>query len=139
MTAPELLEQQISKTAAMLDVAVAGVDEAHLDYRAHETMMSYREHLAHLTECSIASLALLQGQEHAWGSYSPVATDLAGLVAELKAKRAEAVKLIFTVANEDAINTGADYILQHDHYHLGQMAATRQAFEPGWSSYALYS
>ena len=139
MTALELLTEQLDGTAKMLATLLDGIDEKDLDYKPHESMMSVRQHLLHLSESYTACLAELRGGSHEWGSFELEDKSLANLTATARKLRAEAVALILSVGNQDAIRTGSGYILQHDHYHIGQISAVRQAVEPSWSSFSLYA
>jgi uncharacterized damage-inducible protein DinB len=139
MHAQELLMKQIEETGNMLFKAVDGVDEAHYDYRVHESMMSIRDHVHHLCEAYVAFLAHADGKEHSWGTYNLEDKSRASLLAEFVRLRNEAVEAIRGNVETQILFSGAAYIANHDAYHIGQIAATRQAFDAEWTSYTLYA
>jgi uncharacterized damage-inducible protein DinB len=139
MHAQELLMKQIEETGNMLFKALDGVDESHYDYRVHESMMTIRDHVHHLCESYVAFLAHANGKEHSWGSYDLPDKSRANLMTEFVRLRKEASDAIHGNAETQILFSGAAYIANHDAYHIGQIAATRQAFDPEWTSYSLYS
>ncbi|MDX2064778.1 MAG: DinB family protein [Fimbriimonadaceae bacterium] len=139
MHAQQLLLKQIEETGNMLVRAIDGVSEAGLDHRVHPTMMSIREHLAHLCEAYVGFEASARGAKHEWGTYQPAETTKEALMQQFSELRARAITTIVGSDEEAILISGAGYIANHDAYHIGQIAATRQAFDPEWSSYSLYA
>jgi uncharacterized damage-inducible protein DinB len=139
MHAKQLLLKQIEETGTMLVKAVDGISEADLDHRVHPTMMSIREHMIHLCEAYVAFEASARGASHEWGTYHPEQTSKEAIMQTFAELRHQAVSTIHGSDEEAIIISGAGYIANHDAYHIGQIAATRQALDSEWSSYSLYS
>jgi len=139
MHARELLSKQIEETGNMLLKALDGVQDSDYDFRVHPSMMSIREHVHHLCEAYTAFLKHAERQQHEWGTYDLADKSRKSLIREFVRLRNEATGLIDGESEEQMLHSGAAYIANHDAYHIGQIAATRQAIDPEWSSYSLYS
>jgi uncharacterized damage-inducible protein DinB len=139
MHARELLAKQVEETGQMLLKALDGVDESQYDFRVHDSMMSIRDHVHHLCEAYTAFLKHAEKQPHEWRSYNLADKSRESLVRDFVSLRNRATALIDGEDEEQILHSGAAYIANHDSYHIGQIAATRQAMDPSWSSYALYS
>ena len=122
----------------MLKQSIAGVPESIVNEKVHPSMRSIREQVIHLTECYLATMAAVNGAEYSWGAYQPGDVTFADLEADRKRLRSEAVDMLLTTGEEEDLRHGLNYIILHDQYHIGQIASTRQVFEPEWSSYVLY-
>ena len=119
-----------------LEQVVSGMTESQLDHRLAPTSMTPRETLVHVTECYVAGRAAGEGEEHEWGSYQAVGSDLPSLLEAYRTERAKAVQEL-VVADEGRIRV-ANWLIGHDHYHVGQLAATRLATDPEWDTFSIY-
>jgi hypothetical protein len=138
MTAHELLESQLADAGFQLDKTLEGMSDATLDHKVTPGAMTPREQVAHLMEAYHAFLETTAGRKHEWGSYHPAAQDAGGLIAEFKAKRAQAVAAALDPAHEAKLHEAHEFLIGHDYYHVGQMCLARIATQPDWNSYAIY-
>lgn len=138
MTARELLTRQLEDSGYQLDQVLAGMTDADLDHRMTPPAMTPREQVAHLCEVYLAVLSELAGEKHAWGTFvldDPTWSHLKGTFDDL---RARAVAGVLGRDDERALHLACDFILGHDYYHVGQLAASRLVTQPEWDSYAIY-
>jgi hypothetical protein len=119
-----------------LEQVVSGMTESQLDHRLVPTSMTPRETLVHVTECYVAGCATAEGKEHEWGSYQAASSDLPSLLEAYRTERAKAVEEL-VVADEGRIRV-ANWLIGHDYYHVGQLAATRLATDPEWDTFSIY-
>lgn len=138
MTASELLTNLMTNSGSQLAACIQGVTEDQSDHKLHEDAMSFRVTLAHLCECCHAVLEHAAGREHEWGTFKPQSSAFAPLVEEWKGLREKAVAAV-TSDDDKLIELGADYIVGHDYYHVGQLVTLRLSFEKEWNSYSIYS
>jgi hypothetical protein len=137
VTTVELLKAQIDASGGQLTRALNGVDPSHKDFRLHAGGYSFAEQVAHLSEAYTAVLAAAEGKEHEWGSFKPASEEWTALVSEALSLREKAAA---TVLEDDdtKLMMGADYIVSHDLYHVGQLATMRLQVYPDWNCYELY-
>ena len=57
------------------------------------------------------------------------------MYAAVSAARTEAVNTVLESGN---FVVGADFIVGHDAYHIGQLAQIRLALNPEWNAYSIY-
>jgi hypothetical protein len=138
MTATDLCRAQCAATARQLDAIYADISGAVLDAKLYPDFISPRETIAHLAECAVALQASLKGEQYKWGSYSSSASDFEGQKAEYKQLRAEAIDAAMAAGTDEAMAHVFDYIVLHDAYHVGQLAALRAQVE-GWDCMAIYA
>ncbi len=119
-----------------LEQVVSGMTESQFDHRLVPTAMTARETLVHMTECYVAGRASADGREHEWGSYQAAGSDLHSLLEAYRTERARAVEELM-VDDEGRIRV-ANWLIGHDYYHVGQMAATRLATDPEWDTFSIY-
>ncbi|HWD41163.1 MAG TPA: hypothetical protein VG944_20105 [Fimbriimonas sp.] len=136
MTAKELLQSQMNDVGGQLQRAVEGVTSEQASIKMHPEAMSVTEQLAHLSEVYQAVLTILAGGKHEWGSYVPPSTEIGALNESCFSLRKQAVEAV--LAKEENLQTGSDFIVGHDNYHVGQLVTTRLGFDPAWNSYAIY-
>lgn len=136
MTAVELIQQQLATNERMLAVVLADLPDEALGWRLSETRLSIRETMVHLAETVLATRAHREGHSYRWGTHESSATTAEELLAEWKAGRDP--MLTELTAGED-LETISNYFVLHEAYHIGQLAATREEAQAGWSSFALYS
>lgn len=137
MTTTDLLKRQTTDAGKMLAKAFEGIEERDADTRL-EPMMSAREQANHLTECYIAAKKYCAGEKHDWGTYAPSAESLDQQLAEMFARRDEAVATL--LALEDSAQAEHEgFLVGHDHYHVGQMAILHLTIDPAWDPYCIYT
>jgi hypothetical protein len=98
--------------------------------------MTPMQTLVHVTECYVADRAAAEGKEHEWGSYQAAGSDLPSLLEAYRMERAKTVEEL-VVADEGRIRV-ANWLIGHDYYHVGQLAAMRLATDPGWDTFSIY-
>jgi hypothetical protein len=114
-----------------------GVSEQDFVAKPLEEMMSIREILEHHTECCIAVQKDFNGQKFKWGTFKFPEGSVEELVMLYEVERARAVAL--AIDNFDIKpNYAKDYIIAHEFYHVGQLAAIRIALKNGWEPYSIY-
>jgi hypothetical protein len=91
-----------------------------------------------VSEAYTAVIATSKGEKYEWGSFKPASDDWSGIVAETKTLREQATKIVL-VEDEERLKMGADYIVMHDLYHVGQIATMRLNVTPDWDAYAIYA
>ena len=139
MTAQELLKAEIGEADYQLKKVFEGLSEADVDAKPLPTMMSIREMVEHLMECCVATTASVAGKEHPWGSYSAPDKAWDAMTTEFWRLRAAATDKVLTSEDPKAITSGAAFLVAHDNYHVGQMAAIRIALDSAWDPYSIYN
>ena len=138
MTALELLKTEIDAVGSQLDRCLTGIPADKADFRLAAHSQSLRDLVAHHCEVYQAVLTKLAGGEHNWGTYTPPTTEWDPLVALMGEMRADAVEGVL-VDDDAKLSAGADFIVAHDNYHVGQLVITRLAIDPTWDPYSIYS
>jgi len=138
MTAAELLKSQIDESEFQLRKIFEGMTDEQLDAKPIPTMGSAREQAAHLVEVYVATVKMVNGQEHEWGSVVPDDMSWPALMDDMFAKRAEATVAVLASEDPKALGTGAAFLGTHDSYHVGQIAAIRISTDPEWNPYSIY-
>lgn len=93
----------------------------------------------HLAHCYSAFLAVSQGQS--WDWEAPFDLGVAAPIAVLDkafALRAECMSRIQSTESDSVIEQGIDFLLMHDCYHVGQLAAFRLNTDPSWDPSSIY-
>lgn len=139
MTIYDLLNKQMADSGKMLGVLFAGVTEEQADQKVNEHAFSFRETIPHLTECCHAVLAHLAGEKYSWGSFKPADTSLSALIADYEATRATAVAGVLAADEAEAVEIATAYLINHDHYHVGQLCTLKMTLDPTWDAYAIYA
>ena len=121
----------------MLAKCFQGIPEASADITIGK-MMSPRNQAAHLSECYVAAKASMNGEKHEWGTYTTNATTLDATVTEMFALRASAVEKFLALESEDTQLSNEEFLIGHDHYHVGQLVTLHLAIDPEWNSYCIY-
>ena len=136
MTARELLLRQLADAENQVAQAIAGLDAEHAEARATEGGMTVREAVQHLAEAAVATLAAYEGRAHDFGTYAPDDRSWPGVKNAWRALRAEAVAKL---PDDDASLWSAfAFLVGHDYYHVGQIAAARLAVHPEWDAFVIY-
>jgi hypothetical protein len=137
MTAQELIKKQMDETESMLAQTFKGLSDETAATKIG-SMMSPKEMVAHLAECYVAAKKDIEGTKHEWGTYSPPSQSWDNLLDELGQRRKEAVDAILLKGDDQALRVATDFIVGHDHYHIGQLCAIRISIDPAWDSYSIY-
>ena len=137
MTAPDLLRSQIDDVGRMLRRTFEGLDDSNCDFKSGN-LMSPREQVTHLCVVYMGAKDVAAGRQKDWASYQVNEPSWAGLLAAFDSLRSEAVNA-FDLENEESMKHASDYLIGHDHYHVGQMCAVRLAMDPQWDPYCIYS
>ncbi|HEY3781816.1 MAG TPA: hypothetical protein VGL56_12085 [Fimbriimonadaceae bacterium] len=138
MTAQELLAFEIENIGGQLRGAFAGLPDSLQDDKVCEGGMSPREMLEHLSEAYEATIASSKGEEYEWGTFTVDDKSWDNLISVFWDRREKATEAVL-VDDETKLKAGFDYIVAHDAYHVGQLAALRVGKEPGWDFYSIYS
>lgn len=137
MTSLELLRYQLDDAWFQIEKIAGDFPIDAFDVRPIASMMSPREILAHLCEVYVAAVSTSKGGKHRWGSFVPEETSRDGLLAECKRLRTLAAEAVL-VDDESRLRLGTSYVVGHDYYHVGQLAAARLAVEPSWDAHSIY-
>lgn len=137
MTALELIEQQLDETGFQFNACLSGLAEENFEAKPVPVIMSLKETVEHCMEACQAVITGVAGGKHSWGTYQAPALPMTSLIESFNALRGQAIEAGLSVFEEDShwLN---DYLLFHETYHVGQMAAVRHALGDGWDSYAIY-
>lgn len=137
MTAKELIQSLVDNAGFQIEQCCAGVTEEQADLKVHDDAMSFRVTIAHLCECYVAAVEIAAGREHAWGTFEPKSAAFAPLLDEWRQLRKAAAEVV--VSDDDKlIAVGADFIVGHDYYHVGQLVTLRLSFDKDWNSLSIY-
>ena len=139
MTLHDAMKYQLETSAKQVDKVLEGLNGDQWDAKVRDDLMSPKEAVVHLTECYIAAQEHAQGKSHDWGSYIPSDDDPNALLNEMRGHRSRAWADLLAKADEDSFKAASDYIVLHDAYHVGQLAALRLAITPDWDPYAIYA
>jgi uncharacterized damage-inducible protein DinB len=137
MTAHELAEILVEESGYQISACLNGVSDENFDAKPIATMMSLRESLEHMLEVFVAIQADVAGAKYEWGTFEAPALGKDELVEMFNEERSQAV----AVAIERVDSTPHlvnSFLVGHEFYHVGQMAAVRAACDSDWNSYALY-
>lgn len=139
MTAKELLRYQLDDALYQLEKVLEGLDGSHVDGKPIATAMSLRETVVHLAEAYTAAKKQSVGEKHSWGTFTLPSDNWHELVERFFALRAEAVEAALGMEDEDAgVKEAHSFILAHDYYHVGQIAAIRLSMNREFDTYAIY-
>ncbi len=121
----------------MLEKTFEGLTEAEADHRFGH-LMSPRQHATHLSEAYVAAVKHAKGEKHDWGSYQPAGSTWDAVLQDWRTRRAEAVEALLGAGDDESLKSASDYIVGHDHYHVGQMCSVRLNLNPQWNAYSIY-
>jgi hypothetical protein len=88
-------------------------------------------------EACQAVITGVAGGKHSWGTYQAPALPMGALIESFNALRGQAIEAGMSVFDSDISHLN-DYLVLHEVYHVGQMAAVRQALNDGWDTYSIY-
>jgi len=137
MTALDLLTAQIDEAGYQLGKAFDGFTDEWLDAKPIASMMSAREQAEHLCECYVAAAKLVDGVKHDWGTYAAPDRAWDALRQEMLILRDHATRKVLA-GSAEAFGQGAEFLVAHDCYHVGQLSAIRIAVDPAWDPYSIY-
>lgn len=138
MDANDIVVYQLKASARQVDKVFEGLPQESWGARLWESAMTPGETVAHLTECYIAAQKATVGEKHEWGSYIAPDDDPDSLVETMRHERQKAWRSILKAGNEEAFQHATEYIVLHDAYHVGQIAALRVSTEKDWDPYSIY-
>ncbi len=138
MTARELLLQQLAHAEGQLLQAIRGLDAEAAETRVNPESRTIREQVVHLAEAAVATLVAFEGGTYeAWGTWVPEDRSWEGTKRAWHEIRAGAIAKL---PEDDAgLLAAHGFLLAHDYYHVGQIAAARRVAHPEWDTYSLYS
>ena len=139
MTPQSIVLDSASDTRKILKLVLTDLPDDAVTQKAHPSMLSISDAVSHLTECYLAYAAHVNGLQHEWGSYESPFESFSEAVDGMLAQRDAVTNLIPAEADEETLKTAMGYLVNHDWYHIGQIATNRQVFEPGWSSFSIYA
>jgi len=134
----DFLEYQIGTSGRQVEMVLDGFAAEKWDKSLSEGSMNTTELVGHLTECYLAVQKHMLGEEHEWGSYIPAQESAQELVAAMRTEREKAKEALLAASSDDAVKAATDYVVLHDVYHVGQMAALRMSVDPEWDAYSIY-
>lgn len=138
MTCQDLASYLLDESGFQIAKVFENLPEDSWDLQLTPSSLSPRQTLEHLCEVYEAFLALSEGREHQWGSFTVEDRSVLGLKSLAAELRSRAVVKALATDNPDVIKAAVDYVAQHDAYHVGQIAALRIAHEPSWDPYSIY-
>lgn len=137
MTGKEFAETLLEESDYQFMACINGLTEDQFTSKPVDHIMSARECLEHMTECCIAAMAHAKGDKHDWGTYKFPEGTMAELVELFKGERAKAAACALENFEEKSF-LAKDFLIAHEFYHIGQMAAVRLALDPEWNMYSIY-
>lgn len=132
------LRYQLDDSGLQVTKVLEGLEGDQWDAKDRDDLMSPRDVVGHLTECYIAAGKKANGQEHEWGSYVPEDDDPKSLLETMQRERAKACDAMVAKGDEDAVKAATGFVILHDAYHVGQLAALRMRITPDWDVYSIY-
>ena len=139
MTANEMVQYEITHIGGQLRAVSEGMPAKGQDFKFTDQGMTPREIIEHLCEVYTATLAAANGKEHEWGSYKAPTHDYEPLLKAMWDLRRQATAAVKDANNDKLAETGHDYIVAHDAYHVGQLALIRMHVDPSWDPNSIYS
>ncbi len=138
MDAMEFTKSQVDLAGYKLEKAYEGASEQVIDLKICSEAMSPREIAAHLAECYQCVITEAPGGKFEWNSFSPSTTDWPALFDEMMALRELAVNACLKEGGESGAERAANYIVDHDNYHVGQLCLARLQANPDWDPLSIY-
>lgn len=139
MGAPEFIISALASSGNQVRKVLEGISGDQWDARLVPSTMSPRETVEHLAMCYEAFKTEATGGKWDWTApFDLGITDPGALVSKMLALRDEAVELAKASDDPKVYEHVLDFLLSHDSYHVGQMAALRIAQDPSWPPYSIY-
>lgn len=137
MTGKDFAISLLDESCYQFKMCMAGISEDGFAAKPLGHVMSIREALEHQTEACIAVQKDAAGEKHSWGTYHFPEGSIAELLEIFDAERAKAVAIALDKF-DDHPHYVKDYLIAHEFYHVGQMAAIRLALNDGFEAYSIY-
>lgn len=144
-----VLLEQLQRLGRQVEAALSKVTEAQAGYKPVPALMSILSTLEHLSENNLMVAAAMEGRPFSYGEFVSAAADLPAAIAEWRETRRAALDACRLRADDDQVTPsfGTYDVLtfislafsEHDAYHLGQICYLRQAADPSWDMYSIYS
>lgn len=137
MDAITLLRTQIDDLGFQLEACLTGLPVEEIDTKPLPVLSSAREAVTHLCEVYTATEEITRGQQHAWGSYAPPVTEWNELLVVFRDLRTKAATAVLD-GDPEHLGHGSAFLVEHDAYHVGQLATLRRSIDPDWNAYSIY-
>ncbi len=135
----DLIIASIEKGAFQLEQVLKDLPEEAWARRVVPTAMTPFETVEHLVHCYGAFLATSSDEAFDWSvPFKLASTQLHEAMLDLERIRQEAINRVRTSPEEKVLGLALDYMIQHDSYHIGQLALFRMSIDPNWDPYSLY-
>lgn len=138
MTAREFAESLLNESSYQVHACLKDASDADFNAKPIPVMMSIRECVEHLIECTLAVQTMLAGEKYNWGSYSLPANTIGDALAIFDAERAKAVSGALDCLDENPSYV-KDFLIAHEFYHVGQLCSIRIALNPDWDFMCIYN
>ena len=119
----------------MLLKTFEGIEEGNADFKTGN-LMSPREQAVHLCTCYMAAKDLADGSKPNWKAYEVEDPRFPAVLERLRLLRQTALESFGS--DDESIKHADEFLVGHDHYHIGQMCAVRLAMDPSWDPYCIY-
>lgn len=137
MTAKQTLLSQFDTMTKQLNAVIAGFPEQAANKTLEGISMTPVQMVEHLCDC-IQAYKAPDKSAYAWGSFKLADPSVTGALTTLNAERATVRTFIESATDEKTLAHAFDYLMAHDAYHVGQLAACRMASDPDWDNMSLY-
>jgi len=122
----------------MLRAVLKDVPERIVQEKVGPNAMSIHSQCLHLCEAYAAAVVVADGGKFQWGIFHLPDKSWPAVQEELFRLRSIAVARVLD-GTDGAAWIGSEYIVTHDHYHVGQMVTVRWHFQPEWDPYSIYN
>jgi hypothetical protein len=137
MNTKALILGQFDTMRKQLEAVLEGFPEDAVGRRFPTINLTPLEAVEHLCDTYSAYLSV-DRRSYRWGSYRLSNSDWESVLTEFWSVRGQAREAVRS-SNDDAfVALAFDYVMAHDAYHVGQLAACRMACDPEWDPESLY-
>ncbi|MEI8281950.1 MAG: hypothetical protein WCG75_06065, partial [Armatimonadota bacterium] len=137
MTGKDFAISLLEESGYQFKMCLANISDDGFVSKPLGHVMSLREALEHQAEACIAVQKDAVGEKHQWGTYHFPEAPIADLIEIYDVERAKAVDIALDKFDEHS-HYAKDYLIAHEFYHVGQMAAVRIALNDGFEAYSIY-
>jgi uncharacterized damage-inducible protein DinB len=138
VTSQQLIGFELDNVGYQVRQVLEGFKPEYYEHRAWASAISPRETLNHLAEAYQAFITTSEGGKHNWGTFNLKGSTWDERLAEWSDLRNRACE-IATSSNDGEVHKHAfEYIVAHDSYHVGQLAACRIEIDPSWDPFSIY-
>lgn len=134
-----MAQYQLDAAAAQIRSVFDGLPESLWTVPTGAAGMTPLEIVTHLTDCYVAAQAVCRGEKYEWGSFVMPKVGTEEMIGVLMSERDKASTALLAIGDESAYKNLTQYIVLHDAYHVGQVAALRVARNPEWDPYSMYA